>query len=128
MSALLERLEKAGVASPSIDHLNDPTPIVAGVIETWLADSVRSLTLPLVGLACLIDPDALLIGGRLPAPLIERLASGLSQALSQMALPSRPKIMPAVIAQDAPAIGAAILPFLDQLLPSDAILMQAGRG
>ncbi|WP_404415860.1 ROK family transcriptional regulator [Brevundimonas vesicularis] len=128
MSALLERLEKAGVASPSIDHLNDPTPIVADVIETWLADSVRSLTLPLVGLACLIDPDALLIGGRLPAPLIERLASGLSQALSRIALPSRPKIMPAVIAQDAPAIGAAILPFLDQLLPSDAILMQAGRG
>jgi hypothetical protein len=28
---------------------------------------------------------------------------------------------------DAPAIGAAILPFLDQVLPTETALMQAGR-
>ena len=31
------------------------------------------------------------------------------------------------LAADAPVIGAALLPFLDKLLPSDAILMQVGR-
>ena len=36
-------------------------------------------------------------------------------------------VLPATMAQDAPAVGAAILPFLDHLLPSDATLMQAGR-
>lgn len=127
MSALLERLEKAGLVSPSIEDLAAPSPEVEAVIGRWLEDSVRSLTLPLVNLSCLIDPHAVLIGGRLPADLIARLATGLTEALTGMGLPSTPRIMPAVIAQDAPAIGAAILPFLDQLLPSDAILMQAGR-
>ena len=36
--------------------------------------------------------------------------------------------MPAVMATDGAAVGAAILPFLDHVLPSDAILIQAGRG
>ncbi|MEJ8630891.1 hypothetical protein P0F65_15485 [Sphingomonas sp. I4] len=40
----------------------------------------------------------------------------------------RPAIRPARRAHDAPAIGAAMLPFMDQLLPSDSILVQAGRG
>jgi hypothetical protein len=60
-------------------------------------------------------------------PLILRLAAGLTEALGAIDLPVRAKIIPAVMAQDAPAIGAAILPFLDHLLPSDSILIQAGR-
>lgn len=127
MSALFERLEQAGLPSPSIADLGAPTPQVEAVLNDWIKASVRALTPPLIGLSCLIDPHAVLLGGRLPAPLITRLAEDLTKALGQLTLPSTPKIMPAVIAQDAPAIGAAILPFLDHLLPSDAILMQAGR-
>ena len=59
--------------------------------------------------------------------LIERLANELTRSMSALPLPSQAKIMPAVLARDGPAVGAAILPFLDALLPSDAILIQAGR-
>jgi hypothetical protein len=69
-----------------------------------------------------------LIGGRLPMPLIERLSASLNERLGRLTLPSHAEVMPATMAGDAPAIGAAILPFLDQVLPSDAILIQAGRG
>lgn len=127
MSALFARLEDAGLASPTLEDIAAPTPQVEAVLNHWIQDSVRSLTPPLINLSCLIDPHAVLLGGRLPADLIARLADGLKAALGGLTLPSTPKIMPAVIAQDAPAIGAAILPFLDHLLPSDAILMQAGR-
>ena len=127
LSALLARLEDAGIARPGLDTLAGDDPRMATVVDGWLADAVRALTAPLVAINCLLDPDAILIGGRLPMPLIERLAAGLTAALDAVPQPSRAAIMPAVMAQDAPAIGAAILPFLDHILPSDSILIQSGR-
>ena len=127
LSALLARLEAIGIPTPSVADLAADDPQVAAVVEGWLADAVRALTAPLVAINCLLDPDAILIGGRLPMPLIDRLAAGLTAALDAVPQPSRAKIMPAVMAQDAPAIGAAILPFLDHILPSDSILIQSGR-
>ncbi|MCU6453696.1 ROK family transcriptional regulator [Sphingomonas sp. A2-49] len=127
LSALLARIEDAGIARPDLDTLAGDDPRMAAVVDGWLADAVRALTAPLVAINCLLDPDAILIGGRLPMPLIERLAEGLTAALDAVPQPSRAAIMPAVMAQDAPAIGAAILPFLDHILPSDSILIQSGR-
>lgn len=127
LSALLARLEAAGFDRPQVaDLLRDDARLEA-VVEGWIADAVRALTAPLVAINCLLDPDAILIGGRLPMPLIERLAVGLTAALDAVPQPSRATIMPAVMAQDAPAIGAAMLPFLDHILPSDSILIQSGR-
>lgn len=128
LSALLARLEAAGRRGASIADLADDDATVRAVVDRWITDSVATLTAPLVAIACLIDPDAVLIGGRLPMPIIERLVAGLTAALTAIPLPARLAIMPAVMAQDAPAIGAAIFPFLHHLLPSDAILIQAGRG
>ncbi|WP_210357914.1 MULTISPECIES: ROK family transcriptional regulator [Sphingomonas] len=127
LSALFARLEAAGFDRPGVDDLADRDAGHASVIDAWLADAVRALTAPLVAINCLLDPDAILIGGRLPVPLIDRLAAGLTEALDAVPQPSRAAIMPAVMAQDAPAIGAAILPFLDHILPSDSILIQSGR-
>lgn len=127
LSALFARLEAAGFARPGVAGLANDDPGFAAVIDGWIADAVRALTAPLVAINCLLDPDAILIGGRLPVPLIERLAAGLTVALDAVPQPSRAAIMPAVMAQDAPAIGAAILPFLDHILPSDSILIQSGR-
>ena len=127
LSALLARLEAAGLEG-GMATLGGDDPRVAALVARWVDDSVRALTAPLVAINCLLDPDAILIGGRLPMPLIEMLASRLSDAIAQVPLPSRAKIMPAVMAQDAPAVGAAILPFVDHLLPSDAILIKAHRG
>jgi predicted NBD/HSP70 family sugar kinase len=127
LSALFARLEAAGFTKPNVEDLGGGDPLMAPVIEGWLADAVRALTAPLVAINCLLDPDAILIGGRLPMPLIERLADGLTIALNAVPQPSRATVMPAVMARDAPAIGAAILPFLDHILPSDSILIQSGR-
>jgi predicted NBD/HSP70 family sugar kinase len=127
LSALFNRLEAAGYPDMGVADLDRDDPAIGRVVEGWLADAVRSLTAPLTAIDCLLDPDAILIGGRLPAPLIERLATALNAAIAEVMLPSRATIMPAVMAQDAPAVGAAILPFLDHILPSDAILIQSGR-
>ncbi len=127
VSALLARLEAAGHRPTTLDMLAALPAMAATVVDGWIEDAVASLIQPMIAINCLFNPDAVLIGGRLPLTLIERLAARLSEAMAAQTLPSHARIMPAAMAQDAPAIGAAILPFLDQLLPSDAILIQAGR-
>ena len=124
LSALLARLEAAGL-SPTLATIGRPEAGV--VIDQWLADSIDALAQPMIAITCLFDPDAVLIGGRLPMPVITRLAVGLTERLTKARLPVHTPILPATMAQDAPAMGAAILPFLAHLLPSDAILIQAGR-
>jgi len=124
LSALLARLEAAGL-SPTLATIGRPEAGV--VIDRWLADSIDALVQPMIAITCLFDPDAVLIGGRLPMPVITRLAAGLSERLAGARLPVHTPILPATTALDAPAMGAAILPFLAHLLPSDAILIQAGR-
>lgn len=127
LSALGARLEAAGQPFSGRDDLLSEAPAAIAVVDRWIEDATRSLVSPLVAVNCLINPNAVLIGGRLPMPLIGRLASSLNERLGAMALPSSAPVIPASMAGDAPAIGAAILPFLDRLLPSDAILIQAGR-
>lgn len=127
VSALLDRLTAHGIAISDVADLDTVAQTAEPVIAEWLTDAVRALIAPLTAINCLLDPDAILIGGRLPMPLILRLADGLTTALNAIDLPVRAKIIPAVMAEDASAIGAAILPFLDHLLPSDSILIQAGR-
>lgn len=127
LSAIEERLLREGRPLKSLDDLLALDPVMATTVDQWIADATRALTGPLVAVSCLLDPDAVVIGGRLPVPLIERLSARIDAALAQVPMPNRVPVHPGQMPAEAPAIGAAILPFLDQLLPSDAILMQAGR-
>lgn len=125
LSALYAMLEEAGadIASPTELATAPPT-----VIDRWIARAADDLVMPLVAVNCLINPEAVLIGGRLPAPLIERLADAVNARLASQAdtLPSVARVIRADLAADAPAVGAAILPFTDAVLPSDTILMKTG--
>ena len=123
LSALLARLEQAGVGVSGPDNLSEDMPVV----RQWLDDAARSLTDPLVAVNCLINPAAILVGGRLPAPVIDALVDRLSAALKRARAPAIAPVMRAATSSDAPAIGAAILPFLDRVLPTESALMQAGR-
>ncbi|USI72428.1 ROK family transcriptional regulator [Sphingomonas morindae] len=128
LSALLARLERAGRALPAEADLAAAAEGSDPVLFEWLHDATRSLVGPLIAINCLINPDAVLIGGRLPMPLITSLSARLNARLGELALPARAPVLPAAMAQDAPAVGAAMLPFRKELLPSDINLIQAGRG
>jgi predicted NBD/HSP70 family sugar kinase len=123
LSALLARLEKAGQLVGNLEALSEDMPVV----RQWLDDAARALTEPLVAVNCLINPAVILIGGRLPAPLIDALVERLTVALAKTRAPAIAPVMRAATSSDAPAIGAAILPFLDRVLPTESALMQAGR-
>ena len=126
LSALRARMRAAGRRGTMADLMSDD-PAGRDVVEGWIADAARSLAAPLVSVNCLLNPAAILIGGGLPLPLIERLVIRLDRKLDRMRLPSRAPILAASTAANGAVIGAAMLPFLDHVLPSDSILIQAGR-
>ena len=130
LSALYDRLSDAGCDSGTLATLGSDDPVTQKVVARWIAEAAAILVDPMIAVNCLINPQAVLVGGRLPEPLIDALVDALTDALTLHA-PAMPSIAPirrAAMAADAPAIGAALLPFSDRMLPSDAILMNGGRG
>jgi len=127
LSALYARLHAGGCEINGVEALTRDDGTVAAIVERWIEDAAQSLIEPLIAVSCLIDPGAVLIGGRLPATLVDALVARLNVMLADSRLPSPARVVRATMSDDAPAVGAAILPFLDHILPSEAILMQAGH-
>jgi predicted NBD/HSP70 family sugar kinase len=127
LSALYARLHAGGCEIDTVEALTREDATVALIVERWIEDAAQSLIEPLIAVSCLIDPGAVLIGGRLPATLVDALVERLNVMLADSKLPSPARVIRATMSDDAPAIGAAILPFLDHILPSEAILMQVGH-
>jgi predicted NBD/HSP70 family sugar kinase len=128
LSALFAHLAEHGVTLTSPAELADLNAEGSELLETWLDLAADLLTEPLLAVSWLVNPAAILLGGRLPGALIERLADRLTDSLRRRA-PLAPVLAPvrrAAMAEDAPAIGAAILPFLADLLPSRSSLMKVG--
>lgn len=126
LSALYGRLAEPGyrVASPrGLTRLDAPAQ---RVVDDWIENSVDALEEVLLSINYLINPEAILIGGRLPATLVDRLASRLNDRFRGRAatMPSVAHIRRAAMSDDAPAVGAAILPFSDRFLPTRFALMK----
>jgi predicted NBD/HSP70 family sugar kinase len=130
LSALNSRLVAEGhhVASPrGLSRLDEDGQ---RIIRAWVETSVEALLETLLAINCLINPQAVLIGGRLPAGIVDELARKLNERLQPYA-PTMPAIAPverALLSDDAPAVGAAILPFTHRLLPTRAALMKVSGG
>ena len=127
LSALYARLHAGGCEIDTVEALTREDATVELIVERWIEDAAQSLIEPLIAVSCLIDPGAVLIGGRLPATLVDALVERLNVMLANSRLPSPARVVRATMSDDAPAIGAAILPLLDHILPSEAILMQVGH-
>ncbi len=129
LSALYSRLAAKGykVASPhELTHLDEGG---AAIVSAWVDNSVEALRETMLAINCLIDPQAILIGGRLPASIVDELATRLNTLMSSYAdkIPSIAHVARAAMSDDAPAVGAAILPFSDRLLPTRSALMKTAN-
>jgi predicted NBD/HSP70 family sugar kinase len=126
LSALYEQLADEGVKVSRPEQLGSMNAAGKEVVSNWVRDAAVFLTDPLIAVSCLVNPKAIFIGGRLPSDLVDRLADQLNQRLKRRAgdVPAIAPVLRAAMAADAPAVGAAILPFSEQLLPSRAALMK----
>jgi predicted NBD/HSP70 family sugar kinase len=119
LSGLYQSLAKAGVqvASPQdLTRLESAEELVT----QWIESSAEALDDALVSINCLLNPEAVLIGGRLPAVLVDRLTARLNERMQahKSSVPSLAPVVRAAMSDDASAVGAAILPFSELFLPS----------
>jgi predicted NBD/HSP70 family sugar kinase len=130
LSALSSRLAAKGYRLSSPRVLTRLDEEGRRIVQDWVETSVEALLETVLAINCLIDPQAVLIGGRLPAGIVDELARRLNERLQPYA-PTMPAIAPverAVLSDDAPAVGAAILPFTHRLLPTRTALMKVSGG
>jgi len=125
LSALYSRLADGGFRVHSPRQLARLNGTAQGIVEGWIGESTEALVNSLLGVNCLINPEVILIGGRLPALLVDRLAAAINNRMADFAsqLPAVAPVSRAITAADAPAVGAAILPFSHSLLPTRFALL-----
>ena len=115
LSALKADLAAHGIAPMSPAELESADADANVVIRDWIERAAAALAGPIATISCLIDPGAIVIGGRLPVPLIDELSAAVARhrdTVDDPVVPAAP-VLTAQLAADAPAIGAAILPFND---------------
>lgn len=127
LSGLSRKLEAAGVGVPELLSAGRVDTRIEPIVDAWIDGAVERLAGPMQAINCLINPAAVLIGGRLPARYVDRLAERLNAHLAASAtnVPALAPVRRAQLSEDAPAVGAAILPFSHFLLPKPNALWKA---
>lgn len=128
LSALYQELASKGFEVTMPKQIEELRPEIRNVLDEWIDRAVKHLVDPIVVVNCLLNPYAVLIGGRLPGFIADVMVKKLNEALAKRAagIPAISPVQRAAIAEDAPAVGAAILPFSDQLFPTRAALLKNG--
>jgi predicted NBD/HSP70 family sugar kinase len=126
LSGLYEALRRGGYAVSRPEALENLDARGKALMDEWADTAAGLLVEPLIGVNCLLDPQVVFIGGRIPAQLVDRLSDRLNERLAEHAetIPTVAPVRRAAKAADAPAVGAALLPFTDRLLPTRASLMK----
>ncbi len=96
-------------------------------ILAWLDQAADLLTPALVSVESLLDPQALIFGGRMPEPLIRYLVERLGERIPQHRIPGKPLSPQLLLGQakeDAACLGAATLPFYEEIAPSHHLLLK----
>jgi len=126
LSSLYSRLAEHGFRVATPRGLTRLTPEARIIVQRWIQESTEALVNSFVAINCLINPEAILIGGRLPAVLVDQLAASLNARMAKFTaqIPSIAPVARAQTADDAPAVGAAILPFSYRLLPTRFALLK----
>jgi predicted NBD/HSP70 family sugar kinase len=126
LSALYSRLAAQGIKVSAPGELAELGDSGQAVVAAWVEAAADTLVDPMLSINCLVNPEVILIGGRLPAVLVDRLAARLNQRLESFSgmVPAIAPVSRAALSDDAPAVGAAILPFSHRLLPTRTALMK----
>lgn len=94
------------------------------LVDDWIDGAVLRLFDAMIAINCLLNPAAVLLGGRLPKKFLVRLEARLNDHLAAQAqhIPTLAPVRLAELAEDSPTVGAAILPFSHYLLPKPGTL------
>ncbi len=120
LSSLRRLLERAGRHDAS--HLSVEALLQANatVSDAWLTNAARCLRFTIANIENLLDPEAIVIGGQVPAPVLQRLLDRmqpLPATVSDRSDRGTPRILIGSVGRISPALGGATLPLFHRLTP-----------
>ncbi len=127
---LYERLRARGTDARTSADLAALFDAGDSELLAWMDTGAAHLTYLLLAVEYLFDPEAIVIGGRLP----ERMLAGLFERVATE-LPARrmggkvtgPSLLPSTAGADAAALGVATLPINEFFAPAPRVLLKQGR-
>jgi len=117
---LIGLLEEAGVDEPNAEKLEALYEEGHEVVLRWLDEAADALAPALVYTEYILDPEAFIFSGRLPAKLTDALIERLSERLPRYrhpAKPHQPQLLRGETGRDAAALGAATIPIYRAMTP-----------
>ena len=119
---LLRRLTEGNEACADFPDLAKVSPRADAIIAEWIARAGAQLRDALNVTTRIVDPAAIVIGGRLPPPLLERLSQVIDTAdFCADPIARRPKVLPSALGPTAGVVGAAAVVFYRKLLKGDQV-------
>ena len=98
----------------------------------WVEQAKDILAPAFLAVENLLDPEVIVLGGRLPEEILEDFKNGLSERLDSMRIIEKstgPEFLTATAGEDAAALGAATLPMFDLYAPQPHVLIKKnGQG
>jgi predicted NBD/HSP70 family sugar kinase len=106
-----------------ISLFEDKNPL----LMEWLDTGCKQLTILILAIEYLIDPEVIFFGGRLPNVILDAVIDRLNKILPAMRIEKKltfPEIRRADAGLDAAALGVAILPIYASFAPVPKVLMK----
>jgi predicted NBD/HSP70 family sugar kinase len=97
------------------------------LIEQWASEVAFEVTPALASVIALYDPEAVLIGGRLPSPVLAALIVCLESTLTAHSMLPLPAIRIAQTGHTAGVLGAAVLPLYGSFAPQQNLLLLSSK-
>ena len=114
LRSLKEMYAASGRQFSSIDEMLQVSCVTDAEVIEWMDQAAEPLSRFASAVAAILDPDAIVFGGRLPVPLAKALIdrTEIFNADRRHKPKPVPRLVPAEAPQPATAIGAGFLPFL----------------
>jgi predicted NBD/HSP70 family sugar kinase len=120
LSALRRLIERAGRPDASDLSVEALLAADATILDAWLTDAARCLRMAIANIENLLDPEAIVIGGQVPAPVLQHLLDRMQPLLTTVSDRSdrrTARILIGSAGRISPALGGATLPLFYRLTP-----------
>lgn len=127
LSRLYEWLKEYDVFVSRPEDLNDLFFSGQPQFKEWLALGKRLLLPVFIAVEYVFDPEVIILGGRLPQPIIKDMCDDLPRLLAEIRIPEKsyaPKFKCATAGIDAAALGAATLPMFNLFAAQPGVLIK----
>ena len=118
LSVLARQLQAIGASSETMWRASENWDIDPDVLANWTETAAAGLAHAVVSACALIDFEAVLIDGWIPAGLRGALVAAVERHLDRQTLTGlqRPQVIPGTVGADARSLGAACLPLTERFL------------